>query len=167
MCLLCAEPGFGAQGISVTFRPSHRLVGLDWEGSHAEAARGATHDLIRQVQRFSDQRASLWKGPLVGISWNDRPDGFRYFIGISVDEGEEAPRRFRALDLPDMRLAVSWHGASDGEVVDHYLRMIDWIREGGERWDKTHLHHREEYPADIDLAQPPALRLMLPVADEP
>lgn len=166
MCLLCAEPGFGAQGVSITFRPPHRLIGLDWDGSHAEAAAGATHDVIREVQTFSNGRESLWKGPLVGISRNHRPDGFSYFVGISAEEGEDAPAGFRALELPGMRFAVAWHGASDGEVVDHYLGMIEWIRQNGERWDKSHLHHREEYPAEIDLTQPPTLRLMLPVAPE-
>lgn len=166
MCLLCAEPGFGAQGVSVTFRPQHRLIGLDWEGSHAEAARGATHDVIREVQKFSERRESVWKGPLVGISRNHHPDGFSYFVGISADEGEGAPAGFRPLELPGMRLAVSWHGEAAGEVVDHYLRMVEWIRQNGERWDKSCLHHREEYPAEIDLSRQPALRLMLPVVPD-
>ena len=166
MCLLCGEVSAGQHGVAVTERPAHSLAGLFWEGSHRQAADGAIHGVINRVKAFSDRRNSLWKSPIVGLSWNDRPDGFRYFVGIATDAGEDAPAEFVQLELPEMHLASSWHGPEDGEVVAHYGRMIQWVRDEGLAWDVSRFHHREEYPADVDLSRPPALRLLIPISPE-
>ena len=166
MCLLCGDASVGKHGIAVTERPAHSLAGLFWEGSHREAADGAVHGVIERVKALSDRRASLWKSPIVGLSWNDRPDGFRTFVGIAIDADEVLPDGFKRLDLPEMRLASSWHGPEDGEVVAHYGRMIQWVRDEGLAWDVSRFHHREEYPADVDLSRLPALRLLIPIGPE-
>ena len=41
--------------------------------------------------------------------------------------------------------------------------MIEWIADMGMKRNATQFHQREEYPPDVDLAGPPALRLMIPV----
>jgi predicted transcriptional regulator YdeE len=163
MCLLCGEVG-SAHGIALTERPAHRLCGRYWQGSYGEAARGAIHSLIGDVQAFAAQREGGWRSPIVGLSWNDRPDGFRYFVGVAMDDAGALPEGFASLALPEMTLASSWHGAGDGEVVAHYVRMIDWVKPRNLIWDKQHFHHREEYPHDVDLTRPPALRLLVPVS---
>ena len=161
MCDRCGEPGLGAHGVSIMERPAQRLVGLMWEGTFDEARSGALHRLMERIKQFSDAQAGLWKSPIVGISWNDRPDGFRHFVGISSED--PVPDGMAALDLPDMRLAGSWHGEGDGEVVDHLVGMVAWLRESGLPHDRSVFDQREEYPPDVDLSRPPALRLMLPV----
>jgi predicted transcriptional regulator YdeE len=167
MCGLCNEASMAGQGIVLTERPAHRLCGRYWEGSYGEAARGAIHSVIRDVQAFAAQREGGWRSPIVGLSWNDRPDGFRYFVGIALDERGSPPRGFSSLALPEMTLASSWHGAGDGDVVAHYVRMIDWVKAENLVWDKRHVHHREEYPHDVDLTHPPALRLLIPASPPP
>jgi hypothetical protein len=163
MCLLCSEADT-SQGIALTERPAHRLCGLYWEGSYGDAARGAIHTVIAEVQAFAARLQGGWRSPIVGLSWNDRPDGFRYFVGVAADDAATVPEGFALLALPEMTLASAWHGAGDGEVVPHYARMIDWLKAQNLDWDKRRFHHREEYRHDVDLKQPPALRLLLPVS---
>lgn len=161
MCDRCGV--MGAHGISTSERPAHRLAGRLWEGSNAQAAAGAIHPLIEEMKRASARRSALWRSPIVGITWNDRPGGFRYFVGIAIEDGEAAEPGMEILDLPEMTFASSWHGADDGNVVEHYLRMIEWISDEGLRRDFSIFHQREEYPSDFDPAGPPALRLLMPV----
>jgi predicted transcriptional regulator YdeE len=161
MCDRCGV--MGSHDISLSERPAHRLVGRFWEGSNAQAASGAIHPLIEGMKQVSASRSGLWRSPIVGLSWNDRPDGFRYFVGIAVEEGEAPGTGLEILDMPEMTLASSWHGAEDGNVVEHYLRMIEWLSDMGLQRDFSQFHQREEYPPDIDLAAPLTLRLMMPV----
>lgn len=162
MCDFCGV--MGSHAIALSERPAHRLAGRFWQGSNEEAAAGAINPLIEEMKGVSARRPGLWKSPIVGLCWNDGEDGFRYFVGIAVEQGETPQEGLETLDLPEMTLASSWHGAGDGHVVRHYLHMIDWIGDQGLRRDFTHFDQREEYPPDVDLDAPPALRLMMPVA---
>jgi len=162
MCLLCGNTG-GSHAVSLTERPSHELAGLWWSGTHAQAAAGAIRRVIAEVKAFSDGRQSAWRSPIVGLSRNDRTDGFDYFTGVSVEADEALPASFERLAVAEGTFAGSWHGPQDGEVVEHYGRMIAWLEGSGWAWDRSIFHHREEYPPDHDPEAPPALRLMLPV----
>jgi len=165
MCALCDEVGELGDGIGLTDRPAHRLAGLVWEGSHAEAAAGALHPLIARARAFADDRAEgLWRSPVIGLSLDERADGFRYFVGISVGK-TETPGGMEIVDLPEMVFASIWHLPADGDVNAHYLRMADRIRDAGLAWDRSRLCRREEYPPDFEPGQPPSLRLMLPLAE--
>jgi len=162
MCDRCGIPG--SHAFALTERPAHRLAGHMWEGTHAEAAAGAIHPLILEMKAASQRRPGMWRSPIVGLSWNDRPGGFRYFVGIAIDEGEQPADGLVALDLPEMNFASAWHGAGDGDVAGHYGRMMEWIGDEGLKWDLSRFYHREEYPLDYDPAGPPVLRLLMPVA---
>ena len=167
MCQLCGEFGASVHAIALSERPSHRLAGRYWEGGHEAAARGALLPLIEQAKTFSAGLSGLWKSPIVSLSWNDRPGGFRQFVGVAVEEGERLEDGMETLELPDMTLASSWHGPDDGSVVEHYGRMLGWVRERGLEWDRSRFHQREEYPPDIDLSGPLALRLLIPLVEGP
>lgn len=163
MCRWCAEPGGRATGAGLVERPAQSLVGRSWRGPHGEAAAGAVRTLLEGVQAEAGG-SDIFSGPLVSLSWSDGVEGFRTFVG--VDAGEAGPTLAltgERVDLPGMRLAADWHDAGDGDVLDHYEALIEWVRATGNRWDKAVLHHREEYPRHADFSAPPALRLMLPV----
>lgn len=162
MCQWCGAPAGVLDGFSVVERPAQRLTGRVWEGTYSEAAGGALHPVLAQVQAEGtgdgkQAGAAFWAGPITGISWNDRPDGFRYFVGL------EGGGPGQTLELPAMRFATAWHDAGDGEVVDHYQLMLAWIEREGLSWDKSRMHHREEYPLHADFSAPAVLRLMVPV----
>ncbi|BCH25137.1 hypothetical protein MesoLjLc_48240 [Mesorhizobium sp. L-8-10] len=161
MCARCGE--FGSHRFAIAERAPQRLRGLVWEGTYAEAAAGAIHPLIEEMKIAAAAEDDPWSRMIIGISWNDRPDGFRYFVGIEAAEYMAPAAGHRLLSLPAMRFACVWHGPDDGDVVKHYGRMIDWIETEGQERDVSILHHREEYPADFDLAGPPVLRVMLPL----
>lgn len=165
MCLLCG--GAGAHAVSIAERPPLRLGGLRWSGSYGDAATGAIRTLLGAVQDFSARRAGMWKSPLVGLSRNGRgDDGFDYFAGVAIDDGETLPDGFVTVDVPAMTVAASWHGEGDGDVVAHYGRMLEWLRGSGYARDRASFDHCEEYPHDADLDATPTLRLFLPVVRE-
>lgn len=160
MCMMCGNPA--AHRYSLATRPAHRLVGRIWEGSHAQAAEGALNPLIEEIKEISARHEQFWRSPIVGLTWNDRPNGFRYFTGFAL-EGAECPDGCSALELPEMELADIWHGPGDGDVIENYRAMMEWMGDSGFRHDTQHFHQREEYSPDVDLSAPPSLRLMLPV----
>ncbi|WP_187971913.1 GyrI-like domain-containing protein [Aquibium microcysteis] len=162
MCQLCDENVRTRSDFAVIERPAETLVGLDWEGRYGEAAAGAVRATLRSLQTRVG-KGDLWSGPLVGLSFNDRPDGFRYFVGAAAGEVGDAEGLVR-IDLPARRHVASWHGEADGDVVAHYGRMIGWLASQGLKRAETGPHHREEYPRDGDFDGPPILRLMLPLA---
>lgn len=162
MCLMCAGL---TERVTLAERPAGKLSGLYWQGSHEDAAAGALHELLGRVKAFSDRRDTLWKSPLVAISWNDRPDHLRHFVGVELEDGEVPEAGFDNCDLPGLSYATAWHGADDGPVPDHYGRMIEWLHMRGLSWDVSRHHHREEYPPHVDLHQSTQLRLCLPVGD--
>jgi predicted transcriptional regulator YdeE len=160
MCMMCGNPG--AHLYSVASRPAHRLVGKFWEGTFAEAATGALHPLIEEMKEVSALHERFWRSPIVGLTWIDRPDGFRYFVGFAL-EGSDLPEGCSAVEVPEMEYADIWHGPGDGSVVENYRAMMEWMAGMGLRHETSVFHQREEYSPDVDLSAPPSLRLMLPV----
>lgn len=165
MCDRCGDVSIGRHPFGIAERPAEQLIGLSWEGTYAEAAAGALHPLIAEVQALARANRDPFSNSIVGISWNDLPGGFRYFVGTKRDDLlPSRPLVTEKLSLPAMRFASVWHGPEDGDVVQHYGAMLGWIGQNGRKRDISVLHHREEYPLDVDLAAAPVLRLMLPIA---
>lgn len=162
MCQLCEENGRDFSGFAVIERPAETLVGLDWEGVYGQAAAGAVRAVLKALQARLG-RGDLWSGPIVGLSFNDGSERFRYFVGVAAEEAKDADGLLR-VDLPARRHVASWHAEADGDVVAHYGRMIGWLLEQGLSRSEAGPHHREEYPRDGDFDGPPVVRLMLPVA---
>ena len=164
MCEWCRGPAGALRDVAYVERPAQRLAGRFWEGTHAEAAAGALVGLLKQVQAETEA-GGAWGGPIVGISWATEPGRFRSFVGVEAEAGAAAGDGRETLELPAMRFVSDWHAEGDGEVIDHYQSMLEWMRISGARWDKSRLHHREEYPLHADFDAAPVLRLMLPVAE--
>ncbi|HHZ10988.1 MAG TPA: hypothetical protein GX405_19650 [Rhizobiales bacterium] len=163
MCRWCGEPAGRATGAGLVGRPAQGLVGRSWQGTHGEAATAAVMALLQAVQAEAGG-ADVFAGPIIALSWSDRPDGFRTFVGVDLgDAGTGLAADGERVDLPPMLFAADWHEAGDGDVLDHYQALIEWVRATGNSWDRTILHHREEYPRHADFSAPTALRLMLPV----
>lgn len=161
MCQLCEADRLDHFGFSVIDRPAEALVGLEWEGSHGQAAMGSIRATLKSLQ-VTLGKGDLWSGPIVGLSFNEGSERFRYFVGIAASEAKNASGLVR-LDLPARRHVASWHGQADGDVVAHYGRMIGWLTSQGLARSLEAPHHREEYPRDADFDGPPVLRLLLPV----
>jgi predicted transcriptional regulator YdeE len=159
MCMMCGNP---AHRYSLATRPEHRLVGRYWEGTFDKAAGGALHPLIEEMKELSARHERFWRSPIVGLSWNDRPDCFRYFCGFALD-APQLPEGCEALEVPEMDYADIWHGPGDGDVIENYRGMMEWMAVSGLAHHTSCFHQREEYAPDVDLSAPPSLRLMLPV----
>ncbi|MGE0499742.1 MAG: GyrI-like domain-containing protein [Rhizobiaceae bacterium] len=158
MCQWCGPQG-AALDVTMVERPAERLVGFVWEGPYSDAVSGATLEVLRRAQRLAAKASELWLGPLVALSSIDGPDRFRFFAGLDgLADKQDAEVR----DSAPARYATVWH--DEGDVLDRYERLLDWTRAAGQRWDKSAIHHREEYPLHVDLSAPPVMRLMLPLA---
>lgn len=143
-------------------RPAQRIAGAFWEGTFGEAADGAVRRLVAQMQERHRRLHPKDHAPLVGISWNDRPDGFRYLVGYVADKAE-ATSHPGHVDLPQMRFVTALHHPGSGDVFAHYQKMFDWIAAEGHGVDTALLHYREEYePGYVSLSLS-SLRLMVPI----
>lgn len=162
MCQLCEENVRTPSDFAVIARPAETLVGFDWQGTYGQAAAGSVRATLKSLQARLG-KGDLWSGPLVCLSFNDQPDGFRCFVGVAAGEVGATDGLVR-VDLPARRHVAAWHGEADGDVVAHYGRMIGWLASRGLTRAETGPHHREEYPRDGDFDGPPVLRLMLPLA---
>lgn len=162
MCALCGS--FGTGNFAIAERPPVALAGLAWQGTFAEAADGVLRPLIARVRDAQDALGRAWNGPLVGLSRNDRPDGFSYFIGFGAKPDETVPDGFLRREVAGGSFASSWHGPQSGDVVAHFGRMIEWIGQQGLRREPRDCDQREEYPPHVDPFAAPSLRILLPVA---
>lgn len=163
MCLLCSPGPVRFAEFAIVTRPAVELRGRFWEGTR-EAAAGVVPTLLGSVRAAAPATGGLWAGPIVSVSWNDRPDRPRVFAGVAVEEGAAPDDRLpERLFVPPLRYVTAWHEAPDGDVVARYGRMVDWIGRVGHRRDLTCLHQCEEYPRDADFRAPAELRLMLPI----
>ena len=143
-------------------RPAQRIAGAFWEGTFVEAADGAVRRLIAEMQEHHRRLHPRDHAALVGLSWNGRPDGFRYLVGYVSDEAETTVHPGH-VDLPQVRFATALHHPDSGDVFAHYQKMFDWIAAEGHAVDTALLHYREEYePGFVSLSLSP-LRLMVPI----
>lgn len=143
-------------------RPAQRIAGSFWEGTFGEAADGAVRRLIAAMQEHHLRLHPKDHPTLVGLSWNDRPDGFRYLVGF-VSQTAEATSHPGYVDLPDMRFVSAMHHPDDGDAFAHYQRMFDWIAAEGLAVDTSALHFREEYEPGFVSLSLSSLRLMVPI----
>ncbi|WP_343213959.1 GyrI-like domain-containing protein [Ensifer oleiphilus] len=143
-------------------RPAQRIAGSFWEGTFVEAADGAVRRLIAEMQEHHLRLHPKDHPMLVGLSWNDRPDGFRYLVGF-VSKTAETTRHPGHVDLPAMRFVSAMHHPETGDVIAHYQHMFDWIASEGLVVDTSRLHFREEYEPGFVSLSLSSLRLMVPV----
>lgn len=152
----------------VVARAAQSLFGKVWEGSFEAAAAGHVKTVVAEMERLRSRLAGEHggvAGGLVGVSWNDRPGGFRYLVALPPElSGPAEAEGLSGFSFPETSFATAWHDVADGDVFAHYARMFAWIEEKGLRRVTDVLHHREEYPAGLDLDAPPRLRIMTPVA---
>lgn len=73
MCARCGE--LGRHRFAIVERPPQHLSGLIWEGTYAEAAAGSIHALIEDLKAVANE-GDIQTRAIIGVSWNDRPDGF-------------------------------------------------------------------------------------------
>ncbi|HXV28802.1 MAG TPA: GyrI-like domain-containing protein [Sinorhizobium sp.] len=143
-------------------RPAQRITGRLWEGTFVEAADGAIHRLIAETQEHRRRTHPRDHSALIGLSWDVRPEVFRYLVGY-VGEDHSTFVRPEHVELPAMRLATTMHHPDCGDVFVQYQKMYDWIAAEGHLVDPTHFHCREEYEAGFVSPSASSLRLMVPI----
>lgn len=90
-------------------------------------------------------------------------DEVRCFAGARLADGAAAPSGLEEFAVAGADYAVASHHRSDGEVLDRYAAMLDWVRTERLARDRSGFQHREEYPLHADFARPETVRLMVPV----
>lgn len=111
--------GSAAPAIAAEFLPALSLVGFTWEGSYEEAATGVIGELMSSLRRTlslpDDAR-------LFGVSWLERPDGFRHFCGIAAAAAPGAAG-LPAIDLPALACLTTLHPG--GDATAGYARLME------------------------------------------
>ncbi|MBB4188339.1 GyrI-like domain-containing protein [Sinorhizobium terangae] len=143
-------------------RPAQTITGHLWEGTFIEAADGAVRRLIAETQEHRRRAYPDDHSALIGLSWNDRSDGFRYLVGYA-GEDDGTFTQPQQVELPAMRLATTIHRPESSDVFADYSKMFDWIAAEGHIIDTTHFHYREEYEAGFVSPAASSLRLMVPI----
>lgn len=133
--------------------PEMTLYGRVWEGAYSELPEGGLQALIASVK-------AMTSAPLIGVSWNDRPDGFRYLIGAASDEFGADSIRWTA--PAHQLLQVSYQGDPAG-VTDTYAKMMDAISAANMRMATEICHHREGYGTHDPFANPLHVKLGIPI----
>ena len=165
MCLLCGDAAAG-HAFAIVERPAHRLRGVTWRGSHAEAAGGAILPVIARLRAVSDASSDLWKSPIVGLSKAEGLERFSCFVGIDTQD-DDAADGLEAVELPAARFVSTWHNGADGPAVERYGQMLEWMARNGIARAPAHCDQREEYRPDVDPAATLSLRLMIAAAASP
>lgn len=163
MCRWC-DPDFDdGPGFSLVSREPETLVGRGWEGGFAEAA-GARTRLLEEVRAAS--LAASARGPLVALTWLDRPGGLRCFVGYEPEAGEGGEAGLEQVELPALSYVMAWHDDEDGDVTEHYRGLAHWMEAAGIRRDAAQMDRREQHPLDAEPGLPPGMLLMVPALVE-
>jgi predicted transcriptional regulator YdeE len=145
-----------------TARDAFTAVGFIWDGTYEQADKGEIRELLSLLQQRLPEIADIIEpNHIIGISWNERSDGFRYFVGLRVASGSGTPGGMTKIQMPASEYAAHEH--AEGNVFETYRQLFRWLAEHGRAQDKTSLDLMEEYPIDMDPFGPPRLRLMVPV----
>jgi predicted transcriptional regulator YdeE len=163
MCRWCEGVAVGLEGFAIERREDARLAGIVWQGSHAEAVAGGLAGALARLRERILEEQAFAPGPLVAVTLAGQGDEVRCFAGGRLAEGAAAPAGLEEFAVAASDYAVANHHRADGEVLDRYAAMLDWIRAERLSRDRSHWQHREEYPLHADFARPEAVRLMVPV----
>lgn len=163
MCRWCEGAALGLDGFAVERREDARLAGIAWQGSHADAVAGGLAEALTRLRERIVEEQSFAPGPLVVVTLAGQGDEVRCFAGGRLAEGAVPPSGLETLAVAASDYAVANHHRAEGEVLDRYAAMLDWIRAERLTRDRSNWQHREEYPLHADFARPEAVRLMVPV----
>lgn len=163
MCRWCEGPAFGLDGFGIERREDARLAGLRWTGSHADAVAGGLAEALTRLRERILEEQAFAPGPVVVLTLPGEGDEVRCFAGAKLARDAAAPAGLEEFAVEGADYAVASHHRSDGEVLDRYAAMLDWIRAERLSRDRSRWQHREEYPLHADFSRPEKVRLMVPV----
>lgn len=128
------------------------IIGLPWAGTYEEAANGAIKALMREVR---DCLGLPEDAPTFGVSWTDRPDGFRHFCGVELIAEQELPAGLARLELEALTCLVGVQ--EQGDATDIYRALMT------ERDTRDLRPNHDPSMVDEHLAGGGMVRLWLPV----
>lgn len=163
MCRWCEGGALRLDGFALERREDARLAGIVWQGSHAEAVAGGLAEALTRLRERVVEEQAFAPGPLVVLTLPGQGDEVRCIAGARLAEDQAAPAGLEEFAVAASDYAVANHHRADGEVLERYAGMLDWIRAERLTRDRSQWQHREEYPLHADFAHPEAVRLMVPV----
>jgi hypothetical protein len=100
--------------------PPLALVGFEWTGTYRQAADGEIGRLMTALKSNLDLADDE---DLFGVSWLDRPDGFRHFVGVSRPKVTITGKSLKALKLPSLMCLTVEQAA--GDATDGYAQLME------------------------------------------
>ncbi|SMH47835.1 GyrI-like domain-containing protein [Mesorhizobium australicum] len=163
MCVWCEGAATGLDGFAIETRGQARLAGRWWQGTHADAVAGGLREVLAALRERILEEPAFAPGPVVVVTLAGQGDDVRCFAGARLEDGASLPDGLEEFLVPACDYASALHRATEGEVIDRYAAMLDWMRAERLSRDCSQIQHREEYPLHADFARPEAVRLMVPI----
>lgn len=145
-------------------KESFHAVGLQWEGTFAEARAGGIRVIHTEMQRrLQEIKNVLHPHTLLGLSYHNTGDGFIHYAVVEVDNIEDIPEGMISITLPTLTYAKCEH--TKGQNIDtSYNNIYAWIENQGYKLLKEDITHFEKYPMDQDpYSKDPEFVIMIPI----
>jgi predicted transcriptional regulator YdeE len=150
--------------VSIVTKPAFQAVGLEWEGTFAEAGAGGIRVVQTEIKnRLQEIKHVLHPDILLGLSHHIQAGRFTHYAVVEVEQAEDIPPGMLAVSFPAMTYAMCEH--QRGQNIDaSYTNIFAWIKQQGYELNKASITHFEEYPmAQEPYSKDPQFKIMIPV----
>ncbi|KQO18162.1 GyrI-like domain-containing protein [Paenibacillus sp. Leaf72] len=152
--------------VVLTEREAFHVVGLQWEGTFAEAAAGGIKEIQKQFQqRVTEINHVRERNKLLGLSFHTTSTGFTHYAAVQAEAVGCVPEGMYSLSIPSLTYATYDHQANEN-IEASYEYVYNWIRQNGHRPLSDGLTHLEFYPMSRDPYAPnPEFTILIPLAE--
>ncbi|TFE01205.1 MULTISPECIES: GyrI-like domain-containing protein [Jeotgalibacillus] len=144
-------------------KSSFYFVGMKWTGTYEAAAHGDIFPVIEECQkRIKELDLASEESDYIGLSYQDRPDGFTYYFGVEALRTQKIPPDMHRIIVPSHHYAVTEHNGQ--QAWKSYEKLYRWAQSQGIQLNQAGLDHIEVYSADYNpYKMSPTLKIGLPV----
>ncbi|PPA68881.1 GyrI-like domain-containing protein [Jeotgalibacillus proteolyticus] len=130
-------------------KSSFYFIGLKWTGTYEAAAHGEIRPVIEASKvRLKELNLAGENSSLIGLSYQDRPDGFTYYIGTEAMNTDGIPPDLHGIIVPSNHYAVTEHEGQN--AWKSYEKLYRWVEKQGLQINSHGLIHLEVYSMDYD-----------------
>jgi len=155
---------------NLTEKKAFHAVGLEWEGTFAEAGTGGIRAVHRALQeRLKENPHVINPETMLGLSYHAVPGGerFTHYAVVEVEKVEKVPARMVTVSIPTLTYATCKHDKNQ-RIDQSYHNIYHWIKSQGYKENNVdNLTHFEQYPMSQDpYADDPEFVIMIPIVSQ-
>ncbi|TFD99600.1 GyrI-like domain-containing protein [Jeotgalibacillus salarius] len=144
-------------------KSSFYFIGMRWTGTYEAAAQGDIFPLIEEARdRLLSMGIAQGSSDFIGLSYQDRQDGFTYYFGTEALGKKTFPSDMHRIIVPSHDYAVTEHKGQ--HAWKSYEKLKKWATEQGLQVQLNGLDHIEVYNSDYNpYKMSPTLKIGIPV----